>query len=89
MTNALLCEIIPIETVEKGSNIMTNEERAEQARMTLQYFRSIAANDDEVETLAIDLLADMLHLLEQEGVDYERVLRSAENHWRGERPSIL
>jgi len=67
---------------------MTNEDRAKQARMTLDYFLSIVPNDDDVETLAIDLLADILHLLEQEGVDSGRVLASAENHFRAERKGI-
>ena len=67
---------------------MTNEDRAKQARMTLDYFLSIFPNDDDVETLAIDLLADILHLLEQEGVDSERVLSSAESHFRAERKGL-
>jgi hypothetical protein len=67
---------------------MTNEDRAKQARKTLDYFLSIVPNDDDVETLAIDLLADILHLLEQEGVDSDRVLASAENHFRAERKGL-
>ncbi len=67
---------------------MTNEQRAEQARKTLDYFLSLAPNDEDVETLAIDLLADILHLLEQEGTDFERVLRLAEDHFRAERKGL-
>jgi len=67
---------------------MTNEQRAEQARNTLNYFLSIVPNDDDVETLATDLLADIFHLLEQEGVDFERVLSSAEDHFRAERKGL-
>ena len=68
---------------------MTNEKRAEAAQMTLQYFLSIVPNDDCVETLAIDLLSDMLHLLEREGIDHERVLRCAEGNWSEERGGIV
>tara|TARA_R110000824_G_scaffold266117_1_gene455137 strand:- start:679 stop:882 length:204 start_codon:yes stop_codon:yes gene_type:complete len=67
---------------------MTNEDRAEQARNTLKYFLSIVPNDDDVETLAIDLLADILHLLEQEGLDSERVFTNAEDHFRAERKGL-
>jgi len=67
---------------------MTNEDRAKAAQKTLDYFLSIVPNDDCVETLSIDLLADMLHLLEQEGIDSERVIRSAENHFRSEREGL-
>ena len=63
---------------------MTNRERAEKARLTLQYFLSIVPNDDDVETLASDLLSNMLHLLEQDGIDCEDFLRSAEDQWRSE-----
>ena len=67
---------------------MTNEDRAIAARQTLDYFLSIVSNDDDVETLATDLLADMLHLLDQEGIDFERVMTSAENHFQLEREGL-
>jgi hypothetical protein len=68
--------------------MITNEDRAGQARQTLDYFLNIAPNDDDVETLATDLLADILHLLDQEGIDFERVLSSAEDHFRAERKGL-
>ncbi len=67
---------------------MTNEQRVEEARRTLQYFRSLGGYDDDVETVAIDLVADILHLLEQEGVDQARVLRTAEFHFQAEKEEV-
>jgi len=68
---------------------MTNEQRAEEARHTLRHFKSLGDHEDDVETLAIDLVADILHLLEQEGVDHARVLRTAEGHFHAEREEVL
>ncbi len=67
---------------------MTNRERAEKARLTLQYFLSIVPNDDDVEILARDLLADMLHLLDQEGIDFESVMESAADHFQSEKQGL-
>jgi len=68
---------------------MTNEQRADEARHTLQHFKSLGDHDDCVETLAIDLMADILHLLEQEGFDHARVLRTAEGHFHAEKEEAL
>ena len=67
---------------------MTNEQRAEEARQALQYFKSRLGHNCDVETLAIDLVADILHLLEREGVDYARVLRTAEGHFHAEKEEV-
>jgi hypothetical protein len=67
---------------------LTNEDRAIAARQTLDYFLSIVPNDDDVETLARDLLADMLHLLDQEGIDFERVMESATDHFQTEKEGL-
>ena len=40
---------------------------------------------DCYETDIIDLIADLLHLAEAEGVDPESVLRMAKMHWEAER----
>ena len=65
-----------------------NENRARAARQTLDYFLSIVPNDDDVETLARDFLADLMHLLDQEGIDFERVIASAADHFQSEKEGL-
>ena len=69
-------------------NFITNDTRADQALVTLNYYLKLAPNDNDVESLTIDLLSDILHLLEREGVEPERVMRMAEDHWRAERQGL-
>ena len=64
---------------------MNNQERANTARTILSQFRQLIPNDDDVETLASDLFADIFHLLESENIDPNVVLNRAEMHYESER----
>lgn len=64
---------------------MTNQDRAESARMVLSYFSKIVPNDDDVEVLARDLICNLQHLLFFEGIDYPSVLESADSHFQVEK----
>ena len=66
---------------------MTNKQRAAIAQQTLQHFRSLVPSDDDVETLSVDLIADICHLLNAEGIDPNDVFKRAldffdEEHFR-------
>lgn len=67
---------------------VTRDNRADTALVTLHYYLGLVPNDSDVETLATDLVSDILHLLEREGVEPERVMRVAEDHWRAERQGL-
>ena len=57
--------------------MMTNKQRAAIAKQVLQHFRSLVPSDDEVETLSVDLITDLCHLLNAEGVDPNDVFKRA------------
>ncbi len=63
---------------------MDNQDRAESARMALSYFCELVPNDDDVETLAVDLICNIKHLLTSEGIDYQHVLDVADSHFEAE-----
>lgn len=61
-----------------------NKQRAESAQKTLDYFLSIVPNDDDVETLAADLICNLFHLLDMEDIERSCVLDKAEQHYMEE-----
>jgi len=63
---------------------MTNKQRAEVAKKVLRYFADIVPNDNDVETLSVDLIADLCHLLNGMGVDPNDVFAKALNHFDAE-----
>ena len=63
---------------------MTNEDRAETAELTLEYFNSLYNGDDDTETAAIDLICNIRHLLHIQGADMSRVLDTARDHFEYE-----
>jgi hypothetical protein len=63
----------------KPDNYPTNKDRAEWALRTVAYFTSIVGGDD-LETEIVDLIANILHLCDQEDIDHEPVLRMAAYH---------
>jgi len=63
---------------------MNNQDRAKSARMVLSYFCELVPNDDDVETLAADLICNIKHLLDSEGIDYRHVLDVADSHFKAE-----
>ena len=63
---------------------MTNEDRAETAELTLEYFNSLCNGDDDTETAAIDLICDIRHLLHIQGADMSRVLDLSGDSFEGE-----
>ncbi len=64
---------------------VTNEERAEAARKTLNYFGEVVPmGDDEIETLAGDLLCNIFHLCDELDIDHDRVIDMATYHYESE-----
>ena len=64
---------------------MDNEKRADSAREVLTYFCQLVPNDDDIETLAIDLICNIKHLLARENLDHDRVFHFAQEHFDAER----
>lgn len=69
---------------------LTNTDRAEFARYGLaQYQRNKEAHepDELLETIAIDFLADLMHMADEEKLDFPRCLAMAQGHYREETQS--
>ena len=65
---------------------MTNKKRAETARQVLCHFAELKSGDDDIETLSVDLIADICHLLSGMGVDPSDIFRRALFHFDCEHP---
>ena len=63
---------------------MTDETRTESARTALDSFVRMQGLRVEREFALIDLITDLLHLAEQEGLDAQDIARKAELHYRVE-----
>ena len=62
----------------------TNKDRAEWARGAVECFVSMVGGGDDLKTSISDLIADLLHLCDEEGIDHEDVLRNATWHYEEE-----
>lgn len=65
----------------------TNEQRAENARETIfrsTYEENVRADDGDVESAVSDLMTDLLHLCDREGIDTETMLERIARHHRDE-----
>jgi hypothetical protein len=67
---------------------MDNKDRAESARNVLTYFCELVPNDEDIETLSIDLICNIKHLLASEGIDYLSVLDTADGHFEAETTGV-
>jgi hypothetical protein len=62
-----------------------NAERAERARSALQVGTDYDGEDEnDIETYAADLICNLRHLLDEEGIAFEAVLSRAEMHHTAE-----
>lgn len=62
-----------------------NQERAMWAKSAVDHFSSLVhANPEPLETKITDLVADLMHLSYQEGIDWGDVTRRADDHFRAE-----
>lgn len=63
---------------------MSNADRADRAQFALEWYADRAGadpNDEGFDTLARDLLADLMHFCEREGIDFEGNLEIARMHF--------
>lgn len=68
-------------------NEETNEQRAENARETIfrsTYEENVRADEGDVESAISDLMTDLLHLCDREGIDTEVMLERITRHHRDE-----
>lgn len=74
----------------KGSNmatmtIKTNADRAESAHRALEMFSDITGLDgEEIDTKFSDLLCNLQHLADEEGVDFSECLERAYRQYESE-----
>ena len=61
----------------------TNKDRAEWARGTVECFVSMVGGDD-LKTSISDLIANILHLCDEENINHEDVFRNATWHYEEE-----
>ena len=61
---------------------ITNKARANYLKHILVNYYDVGLND--YHTPAVDLLADMMHICYQDGIDFNQVLEEARIHFDGE-----
>jgi hypothetical protein len=64
-----------------------NDDRARRALAALNAYVETSDHDDEPE-IYTDLLADLGHLCDQEGIDFQHLVDIALVHWRTERDEV-
>lgn len=66
---------------------VTNGDRAEWAMLACEEFAQATGQrtQDELHSIIVDLIADLLHLAEIEGLCSERVITTAQMHFDAER----
>jgi hypothetical protein len=74
--------IVPTDGWENNS--WTNGDRADSARRAIEYFGQQRGMDTDGETLAIDLLTDILHFLHSKGIDPQKTVNMAMMHFEAE-----
>lgn len=62
----------------------SNNDRADIARTVTTQYMATKGSDDDLETGITDLLADLMHLCAAQGVDFERALGLAREHFNAE-----
>ena len=63
--------------------MITNTESARDAAVACRAYERAKGlyGDDELRNVIVDLMADLLHLAKQNGIDASRCLLSAEDHF--------
>jgi hypothetical protein len=64
-----------------------NDDRARRALAALNAYIQVSDHDDEPE-IYTDLLADLGHLCDQEGIDFQGLVDISLVHWRAERDEV-
>lgn len=62
----------------------TNDDRAYWASEALDTFRRLTAPNEDTPTLLRDLLANLMHLADKEGIDFAHELNMATMHYEAE-----
>lgn len=65
---------------------VTNDLRAEWADEAVYAFAAVthAADEEELDTLVGDLLCDLMHLCDRDGLDFAALLERAQTHYAAE-----
>ncbi|MFD2257248.1 hypothetical protein ACFSSA_11230 [Luteolibacter algae] len=61
-----------------------NGDRAKSASDAIHYYGHQRGTHEDIETLSVDLISDVLHLLHSKGVDVDKVLRASKTHFETE-----
>ena len=67
----------------------THEEHSAFARAAMERFAQqtgTSIEHDGAETVMVDLLGDLMHAAHDEGLDFDDLVRQADNHFAAERP---
>ena len=64
-----------------------HQERIEAAKTAIKAYKHTIGDHDEGLELAVDLLADLCHLLKREGANIDQIFAAARMHHRDEEPS--
>ena len=63
---------------------MNNYERAEIAKKVLYFYKDINPNDNDIATLAGDLIADIRHLCDKAEIDFDNIIERSNFHYKSE-----
>jgi hypothetical protein len=62
----------------------TNGDRTKSASDAIHHYGLKRGMDEDTETLSVDLITDVLHLLHSKGIDVDLVLRLSKRHFEAE-----
>lgn len=79
--------IVPTDGFENNS--WTNGDRANSAKLTIENYRQQRQMDPIAETLAIDLMTDILHFLHSEQIDPFLALEKTKRHFKNEATGVV
>jgi hypothetical protein len=61
-----------------------NAKRAKRAETVLRAYERWNRNDYEPETAAVDVIADLMHFADREGLDFDELFNRAQRHYLNE-----
>ena len=69
---------------------MNNKQRAQSAYEAIRTFTDFGTDPDGgLETYAGDMLANIMHLCDERGIDFKKALERGTFHYESERPSVI
>jgi hypothetical protein len=68
----------------RDPNTPSNADRCAWAQVIISHYRALVGDDDD-QTSAVDLLADLRHWADKRGLDFDQLNATAETHYQEEK----